>query len=343
MKRHHGRAILAFPTFMWALMIVPSMLQLPTQEEPESQQPTFIAVKGEHPDSQNRTIESRSSWNISWQEEDSSSDSRRPSWQPSDQWIESCVQQQIVKKNTFTRYKVKWMKYQLGDCLKGCKSCDTSIAASRSKELSIAGEYWHRVCQKIPLDTARGNNFTFLNELFDRYKQNPFPYNQSWPAPETDELVIHLRIGDVMDEPFYVGPNASVMEMLRDGMDTSHGMNAFWPKGIRSISQYLSIIRESGLTKVVLKGGSHKAQVYPNSRIYSQCLADAIRMAGYNLTTFRVNGEDNPDHDFYYMSHAKYFVPATGGYSRLISSLVELRGGKRMGPPENSSRGQPKK
>ena len=254
-------------------------------------------------------------------------------WTPSDEWIETCVryeneQNALVHK----RYKIQWPNYRLGDCIRFCDACRSSWKSSRYKKLSIAGEYWNVVChRKNAYDRSRGNNFTFLDELFQRYEADPRPYRKPWPRPADDELVIHLRIGDVMDYPIYIG-NTSVVQMLRDGADTRHGLNgADYPKGIKSIHDYLSLIRESNLTKVALHGGAHIHKLFPNSRIFTGCLSKAIRRAGYNISSLKVAGEDNPDQDFFYMSHAKYFVPSTGGYSHLIASFVERRGGTIIG------------
>ena len=36
----------------------------------------------------------------------------------------------------------------------------------------------------------------------------------------------------------------------------------------------------------------------------------------------------NPDDDLIYASNSKYFLPSGGGYSKLISMLVKMYGGK---------------
>ncbi len=254
-------------------------------------------------------------------------------WIPSDDWLQQCVQRETENPiNYQKKYRAQWHHYQLGDCLGMCKSCASSRKQSKLKDLSIVGEYWTHVCHKV--EFSETFNITFLSELFDNYQVNPHPYSQPWPKPADDELVIHLRIGDVIDEPQYSG-NTTVYQMLRNGADTRHGKNSFYRNGIKSVGEYLSTIRASGLNKVVLRGGSHFAKVYPKSRIFTACLAKTIERAGFNITSFRVDGEANPDQDFFYMSHAKHFVLATGGYSRLISRMVEYRGGSVISSAPN--------
>ena len=135
-----------------------------------------------------------------------------------------------------------------------------------------------------------------------------------------------------MDEAKYIG-KASIFEMLQSGADTSHGPNSYYRHGIKSIREYLRLVRRSGMKKVVLRGGSHFPKRYPKSKMFTMCLAKAIQAAGYNITNIQVHGESNPDQDFYYMSHAKRFVTGTGGYSLLISKLVEQLGGVVVNEP----------
>lgn len=251
-------------------------------------------------------------------------------WTPSEEWIQQCVIRQSKKQSFYRPFKVHWLNYRLGDCIRDCDVCQQSIKASKYKNLSIAGEYWHNACNQT-VGKARGRNFTFLNQLFDRYEKNPYPYTRPWPKPADDELVIHLRIGDVMENPIYIGENTTVLQMLRDGADTRHGPNSAYPNGIRSIDEFLTSIRESGLQKIVIRGGSHRPIPCPRSLIYSNCLAEAFQKAGFNVTDFRVNGEENPDQDFFYMARARYFYPSTGGYSQHISTLVTQRGDTLVG------------
>lgn len=251
-------------------------------------------------------------------------------WSPSDNWLQLCVQEEQSNKSNVRRaYAAKWPRYQLGDCLKQCKSCSSSIAHSRRGKMSIAGQYWKHVCHEKDLFTNEFN-ITFLSELFRKYESDPHPYKEPWPKPAEDELVIHLRIGDIIDLPQYSG-NVTVLEMLKNGATTRHGANSVYLDGIKSVAEYLATIRESGLTKVVLRGGSHIPYKYPKSRVFTACLAKAIRKAGYDITSLQVDGEANPDQDFYYMAHAKHFVMASGGYSRFIARIVLHSGGRVVG------------
>jgi hypothetical protein len=248
-------------------------------------------------------------------------------WAPSDEWINTCIQEQESNPDLNKPYRVQWFAYNLGDCVRFCeKRCGILSERSSTKHLSIAGQYWEHGCHQNNIKEL-GNNITVLMQVFQRIENDTISFPQPWAQPEKDELVIHIRLGDVMDKPMYIGKNTSVFDKLKTGVDTRHGPGYVYPNGVKSLHQYLESIRQSGLEKVVLRGGSHVPGSFPKSRVYSMCLAKAIRTAGYNITSIQVDGEDNPDQHFYLMSHAKYFISGTGGYSRLMSELVEKLGG----------------
>jgi len=97
------------------------------------------------------------------------------------------------------------------------------------------------------------------------------------------------------------------------------------------ISEILSLIKESGLTKVALRGDPRAEKPLPKSRIFSVCMVKAIYAAGYRLTSAKLWGEDLPDQDFYFMTHARNFVASTGYFGHLVAQIVNRRGGKIIG------------
>jgi hypothetical protein len=158
---------------------------------------------------------------------------------------------------------------------------------------------------------------TVVEEIFQLHKQDP-----SFTVPAADELVIHLRLGDVIERS-----DSEVETMLMKGADPGHNKN--FKTAIKSIREYLANIQESGLDKVVIRGGTHKTKYYEKSRVYAGCLKEAIGNAGYHVS-MEVEG-NTPDQDFYYMSHATKVIVSTGGYSRLIGRMAERGGGIIVG------------
>ena len=101
---------------------------------------------------------------------------------------------------------------------------------------------------------------------------------------------------------------SDVKTMLIHGANPAHV--PIFKTGIKSVYEYLMNMEESGSQKVVIIGGSHFPNLFRKSRVYAGCLERALIQAGYNVT-MRLDGGD-PDHDFYFMSHAKKIIIAAG-------------------------------
>jgi len=113
--------------------------------------------------------------------------------------------------------------------------------------------------------------------------------------------------------------------MIFRGANPGHGQRSY-PNAIKGAPELLDNIRSSGLTKVRIVGGSHKADQYEKSRVYAGCIAEAIRDAGFSDTTLQIEGH-HPEVDFYYISHAKHLVVSAGGYSNIMGNLARMRYG----------------
>lgn len=176
------------------------------------------------------------------------------------------------------------------------------------------------------------NNLTHIAHVFLQSKQHymeKFPsespgYATCFQEPDPDAVVIHLRLGDVIEKV----ENVSVVDMLYKGASPAHHKN--FRNSIKPISEYLDNLQTNNLTKVSIRGGSHKAELYRKSTVYGHCLKTAIKYAGYDLMQYEIDS-GNPDYDFYYMSHAKAYISTVGGYSRLIGNMVKHFGGQVIG------------
>jgi hypothetical protein len=232
---------------------------------------------------------------------------------PSDKWVKRCTKR-ITEKGLIP-LNVTWELYRLGDCIKLCASCEGG------PKNSMARQYGNLACGTGEDDKTRkhvpGGNLTFVEKVLQLHTQDP-----SFTIPAVDELVIHLRLGDVIE-----GSKAPVAEMLMHGANPAHHRN--FKTAIKSVHEYISNIQESGLHKVVIRGGSHMPERYKKSRVYSECLKEAIENAGYHVS-MEVEG-NTPDSDFYFMSRAKTIIVSTGGYSRLMGKMVKKGGGTVVG------------
>jgi hypothetical protein len=143
--------------------------------------------------------------------------------------------------------------------------------------------------------------------------------------PEPTSLVIHLRLGDMVEMAA-----ADVQTMLIRGGEPPGGR---FPNSIKSVPELLADAAVANVTTVHIVGGGCWRGSKPGdcikSTIYAQCVFRAFEHQGYT-TTLSVDGE-NADEDFYFMAHAKHFIETAGGFSRLASNLVERQGGTVYG------------
>jgi hypothetical protein len=126
--------------------------------------------------------------------------------------------------------------------------------------------------------------------------------------------------------------------MVENSKDDVETMLSFggrpWPdrgyRSIKSAQEYLDSIKESDATHVIIIGGSHKPDMYKKSRLYANCLKEALKNgSGLNVSMDLDSGD--AEKDFYFMSNAKKLVVSSGGFSRLIGTLVKYKGGSIYG------------
>jgi hypothetical protein len=269
-------------------------------------------------------------------------------WRPTRQWIQECVdrqqQQQQQQLDRIEPFQIAWRGYTLGDCVLMCYKCRISIRSSPLRKESFAGQYLQQACPKGGIRFINNQTRVHWPTLEAILKQSPYG-----DRPPDNGIVLHLRLGDVIEHA-----NASVIDMLWEGGNPAH--HAKYSNSIKSISEYLGNVEEavaliqrndSNITTipVILRGGAHFHVYYKSrdqrvaarkSRTYVNCLKEALEQADggrgpvqWNISMV-VDGP-TPDQDFYYCSHAKYFVVSTGGYSKLMGQMVMRLGGHVIG------------
>jgi hypothetical protein len=182
---------------------------------------------------------------------------------------------------------------------------------------SFAAEYGCLTCPKDGPRYILGGNLLALDEIFGRF-ENVYGYEK----PDADALLVHLRLGDKIENA-----DATVYTMLTKGSDP-FGNPAF-KGGIKSIYEYLDNVRQANSSSIIIIGGSQLPDMYRKSRVYADCLKQALESTGKDVT-MTLDGGD-ADRDFYYMSHARKLVVSTGGFSRFIGALVLRHGGEVIG------------
>ena len=185
-------------------------------------------------------------------------------------------------------------EYRLGDCVTDNKRWTHNLEKIHYQNFpdSIASKYMK--------NTKKQNDFDQLFKIVKTFKND---------TPE-DCIVIHLRIGDVLENP----------------LRTRH------LDYTTKICKYKLLLKrlkneKNNLKKIVLVGGSHKNyKEYKNSEKYINDLEKLFKDKGYEV---KLRFGNNPDIDFIYMSNAKYFVRSgtRGRYTLLIAEMVRRNKG----------------
>ena len=201
--------------------------------------------------------------------------------------------------NYISPYKLYsgWDGYRLGDMVK--------MSKMRNHTIYLDNEEYHHtnfpdsIASKYMKQTTDENN---LNILFNIVK------NHKGPTPPHDCLVVHLRIGDA------IKPKESVIDIL----SKNHPY-------IKSLQHFDNIIKQASnitIKNIILVFASHNKNIdLKKSSLYINCVKKFLENNGYNVSLRLGN---NPDDDFIFMSSSKYFSPAGGGYSNLITKMVEM-------------------
>jgi hypothetical protein len=153
---------------------------------------------------------------------------------------------------------------------------------------------------------------------------NEFPENLE---PKGDELVVHLRVGDIVD-----GSDLSVRQILE-------GRKSNLPKGghldkTMTLSFYESLSLEKlGISKIILMIGSsthnvrnHRAAIAARekqgknskSKKYINIIKRFFEKSGYLVET---RSGFSPDEDFVFACRAKMFIPSRSGFAIVIEEV----------------------
>ena len=202
--------------------------------------------------------------------------------------------------------------YRLGDMIK------SSEFRNRND-----GYKWHinnfpnSIASKYMELTDEDLNYDILLSII-----NKPPYNK-YEKPDNKRIVIHLRVGDVIDKEQY-----SVSDFLYKPMNYTKkkGLNAM-RSYVYNIEHYKNILKKipNKFTNITLVYGYHVKGNHTKSEEYVHKLKQFFESNGYNVTK-RTNGD--ADKDFVYMCNAKHFVKSGGGFSKIIGEIVKLKNNK---------------
>ena len=224
--------------------------------------------------------------------------------------------------------------YQLGDCLKMCV-CTPRVIHNYPR--SFSAKFKALACEKGSVAPAEGSRKkAHFGDVESDHVLRIFAEAKGtagFREPETNSLVIHLRLGDMVERA-----HADVQTMLLSGANPATGGRTLdrvgrWPTSIKSVHELLVASAMANVTTVHIVGGgcwryTNRSDCIKSSN-YARCVGRAFEHQGYN-TTLSIDGE-NADQDFYFMAHAKHFIQTSGGFSRILAQLVEKQGGTVYG------------
>ena len=165
---------------------------------------------------------------------------------------------------------------------------------------SIATEYL--------LKTTKSRDYQTLLNIINKRQPKFYP---------DDTLVIHLRIGDVIDEN-----KLDLDKILSEYTKFGAGVNYVRP--IKYYTNLIDTIHNYKIKKILLVGGFHRKGNHDKSLQYVNHIKKHFENNGFNCTT-RIN--HNADEDFLIMCNSKYFVPSGGRFSNVVKQMVILKGG----------------
>ena len=140
--------------------------------------------------------------------------------------------------------------------------------------------------------------------------------------PKNNELVIHLRLGDTIEQ----NPNSLIQILTSYTYMKSFSTSTNYTCPIRNIQEKIDKLNNYDIKKIILVSASHLDIPTPKSSHYINVLKKYLEKKGYNV---ELRLGKTPDEDFIFMSNSKYFIPSCGGYyTHLVKTIVKIMGGK---------------
>lgn len=194
--------------------------------------------------------------------------------------------------------------YRLGDMVKGKEFRDSSDGREYHYKYfpdSIATEYMKK--------TDEDNRYDILIDIVKRR-------TNAQNTPPSDMLLIHLRLGDVMDRTPYMAKEFLERTIYYQGWN--------YVKPLTYYQDIVAKIKDKGINSITLIGGFHHPLKSKNTSLeYVRLLGEYFESQGFKVTQ---RLDYDADDDFIYMCNASFFTPGGGGFSNIIKTIVLQRG-----------------
>jgi hypothetical protein len=187
-----------------------------------------------------------------------------------------------------------WFHYRLGDMV---RYSSVRRLGGREKHYEL---YPDSLASQYMRETDISDNLDVLINLIRKYPQNL--------RPKEDELVVHLRAGNVIDKSEY-----TVEELLEKRRPFGvHNLN--YVKPLSFYKRHLNKI-EKQIKKITLVAGGNLTHDFTKSKEYIQAIKSLFEKSGFDV---QVRLGNPPDDDFIYMCRSRFFISSGGHFSRLV-------------------------
>jgi hypothetical protein len=210
----------------------------------------------------------------------------------------------IYNNNIIETFEIKENAYRLGDIVRHIAKGDHYLNLHKG---TIGYEY--------NLLTNKKNDYTTLKKICDNRK------GILKDLPKNNELIVHVRLGDVIEKSKYTVDEHLNKELISIGQTISSGR--IYIKSKSFFYKILNKIKNSPIDTIVFIGGDHRELAsLKKSNEYLEKISNIFKNEGYKVI-IKFN-KNTADEDFIYLSNAKYFVPTGGGFSKIIMEIVKL-------------------
>lgn len=226
--------------------------------------------------------------------------------------------------------------YRIGDILKGYYNNKYSSNEPLSKFVSLkdgtlkyhkntlASEYLIQNTKEI------NENYVLLNKIINKkYKQS---FNNQC-------CIVHLRVGDILDLPYYQTtkkkldmrfyydiPNEETKNhkpnLFNKWADQINWNNTHYIKPKYYYINKIKLLKQHKIKNILIIAGSHiDCGNYPLSTYFINLIYNLFKANHFNVKLRLAN---HPDKDIFLVSRAQYFIPSSGGYSKLLENISKL-------------------
>ena len=244
-----------------------------------------------------------------------------------------------AKKNAVPAFFPKYPEYRMADLV----TCDQyrDLNVSRAKRLQgyvreneTLGEYTFRlfpnsIASQYLRKTKRLSDIDVLSNIVDE-----FVTNHGMDMPAKDVMVMHLRVGDVIDRTSipvddFLNQRVNSFKAIYGYDCTQYGWSPVYVRCLASFDRALKKTKELGFRKISLVYGFHikpgiKAPyTIQKSKEYLAALMKYAQSQGFEVEMIT---HTDADVSFAYACKAKHFMPGGGGFSKLMSKVVRAKG-----------------